>query len=152
MKSFLCQWAFSAVSASARPEWGRAEWLWAGLVLLESRVLQQPCHKWDGTNLKQRFPMVVSKVESDQRTPEWLQSCGWGRGTGYMENWDPHLVLQNAFLRSWYRLRIFRSLYMKLFLPLPKNGRKANKNCLSGRDKLRDWDWHIYPTIYKIDN
>ena len=95
---------------------------------------------------------LVSKVESDQRTPKWLQSCGWGRGTGYMENWEPHLVLQNAFPRAWYRLRIFRSLYMKLFLPLPKNGRKAKKNCLSGRDKLRDWDWHIHPTLYEINN
>ena len=21
-----------------------------------------------------------------------------------------------------------------------------------GRDKLGDWDWHIYTTVYKIDN
>ena len=31
-------------------------------------------------------------------------------------------------------------------------GQKSAVLSHSGRDKLGDWDWHIFSTTYKIDN
>ena len=52
-------------------------------------------------------------------------------------------------LKTWYKWTYLQNtnrvtdVENKLQLPGGKRGR---------RDKLGDWDWHIYTTVYKIDN
>ena len=37
-------------------------------------------------------------------------------------------------------------------MPVESSGQKSAVLSHSGRDKLGDWDWHIFSTTYKIDN
>lgn len=91
------QCVFSTFSVFAGPGWGCTKWFWAGLVLLESRVLQLPCHKWNWTKLKQRFPLAGFQSRVWSENSRVISEMWVGTGTGYVENWEPHLVSQSAF-------------------------------------------------------
>lgn len=71
----------------------------------------RPCHKWDGDQSEAEIPLAGFQSESAQRTQSDYRRMGERRHRVHGKLRASHLVLQNAFPRSWYRLRIFRSLY-----------------------------------------
>ena len=102
--------------------------------------------------------------QGSPRTLEWAAYPS-SRGSSQPRNWTGVSCIAGRFFTSWStrKARMCNTAKKKrykwnLFTTQKQTQRSQNQTCgyqrgnMTGSDKLRDWDWHIHMTIYKIDN